>query len=65
MESPVASENILLDPYQSKSFLGSWKVAKKAIENKIKKVVFDRNGYHYHGRIKAVADAAREAGLKF
>ena len=32
MESPVASENILLDPYQSKSFLGSWKVAKKAIE---------------------------------
>ena len=40
-------------------------IAKKAIENKIKKVVFDRNGYPYHGRIKAVADAAREAGLKF
>ena len=37
-------------------------IAKKAIENKIKKVVFDRNGYPYHGRIKAVADAAREAG---
>ena len=40
-------------------------IAKKAIENKIKKVVFDRNGYPYHGRIKAVADAAREACLKF
>ena len=40
-------------------------IAKKAIENKIKKDVFDRNSYPYHGRIKAVADAAREAGLKF
>ena len=40
-------------------------IAEKAIKNKIKKVVFDRNGCPYHGRIKAVADAAREAGLEF
>ena len=40
-------------------------VAKKCLENKIEKVVFDRNGFPYHGRISAVADAARKAGLKF
>ncbi len=40
-------------------------VAKKALEAGISTVVFDRNGYLYHGRVKAVADAAREAGLKF
>ena len=40
-------------------------IANKAIKNKISEVVFDRNGNSYHGRIKAVADAAREAGLKF
>jgi len=40
-------------------------VAEKAQEKGIKKVVFDRGGYLYHGRIKALADAAREAGLDF
>ena len=40
-------------------------VAKKAIENKIEKVVFDRAGFIFHGRVKAVADGAREGGLKF
>jgi large subunit ribosomal protein L18 len=40
-------------------------VAKKALERQIENVVFDRNGYLYHGRIKALADGAREAGLKF
>src|SRR4030095_7309546 len=41
------------------------KLAEKAKENNITKVVFDRNGYLYHGRVKAIADAAREAGLEF
>ncbi|MEK6616158.1 MAG: 50S ribosomal protein L18 [Bacteroidota bacterium] len=40
-------------------------LAKKAVEKGIKDVVFDRNGFLYHGRVKAVADGAREAGLKF
>ena len=40
-------------------------IASKAIKSKVKEVVFDRNGNRYHGRVKAVADAAREAGLKF
>lgn len=40
-------------------------IAKKAIEKKITNVVFDRGGYRYHGRVKAVADGAREGGLKF
>ncbi len=40
-------------------------LAKICLEKKIDKVVFDRNGYLYHGRVKALADAAREAGLSF
>jgi large subunit ribosomal protein L18 len=40
-------------------------VAKRAVEKGITNVVFDRGGYLYHGRVKALADAAREAGLKF
>jgi len=40
-------------------------IAKRAIAKSISQVVFDRSGYLYHGRIKALADAAREAGLKF
>jgi len=40
-------------------------IAKKALEQGVKKVVFDRCGYLYHGRVKALAEAAREAGLEF
>jgi len=40
-------------------------VAERAKQKGIEKVVFDRNGYKYHGRVKAVADGAREAGLDF
>jgi large subunit ribosomal protein L18 len=40
-------------------------VAEKALALKVERVVFDRNGYLYHGRIKALAEAAREKGLKF
>jgi large subunit ribosomal protein L18 len=40
-------------------------IAKKAQASGISKVVFDRNGFIYHGRVRALADAAREAGLEF
>ncbi|MDO5046975.1 MAG: 50S ribosomal protein L18 [Anaerococcus sp.] len=40
-------------------------IGKKALDNGIEEVVFDRNGYLYHGKVKALADAARDAGLKF
>ena len=41
------------------------KVAEKAIASGVQEIVFDRNGYLYHGRVKALADAAREGGLDF
>jgi large subunit ribosomal protein L18 len=44
--------------------VGSY-LAKKALEKNVKNVVFDRSGYKYHGRVKAVAEGAREGGLVF
>ncbi len=41
------------------------RIAEKAREKGIEKVAFDRSGFKYHGRVKALAEAAREAGLKF
>jgi large subunit ribosomal protein L18 len=40
-------------------------IAKRALEKNIKEIVFDRSGYLYHGKIKALAESAREGGLKF
>ena len=55
-------------PFDSKvsmaNFVGKL-VAQQAVEKGIKKIVFDRNGFLYHGRVKALADGAREAGLDF
>lgn len=48
-----------------KSVLVGKQLAQKAIDAGITKVVFDRNGYLYHGRVKSLADAAREGGLIF
>jgi len=48
-----------------KSKIVGLKTAEKAISQNIKKVVFDRNGYLYHGRVKALAEGAREGGLIF
>lgn len=49
---------------EAAKFVGAL-VAKRALEKGITKVVFDRGGYRYHGRVKALADAAREGGLDF
>jgi large subunit ribosomal protein L18 len=52
-------------PKVEKSKMVGEAIAKKATELGLKKIIFDRNGYVYHGRIKAVADGAREGGLDF
>ena len=52
------------DDVAAAAFLGGV-IAKKALDAGIESVVFDRGGYIYHGKIQALADAAREAGLKF
>jgi large subunit ribosomal protein L18 len=52
-------------PKIEKSKMVGEAIAKKAVELGVKKVVFDRSGYVYHGRVKAVADGAREGGLDF
>ena len=52
-------------PKKEQAFKVGEAVAKKALEAGISEVVFDRNGYLYHGRVKEVAEGARKGGLKF
>lgn len=66
----VAAASSTAKGFSADSKLGAAKavgeqVAKACLEKGISTVVFDRSGYRYHGRVRALADAAREAGLKF
>jgi large subunit ribosomal protein L18 len=65
MDNNMLKEVAKADSKMKISTIVGTAIANNALKNKVKKVVFDRNGYPYHGRVKAVADAAREAGLKF
>jgi len=49
----------------AKAYLAGKLLAEKAKAKKVEKIVYDRGGYKYHGRVKAVADGARDGGLKF
>ena len=64
LQKDVKAELQNTDDVAAAAYLGTV-IGKKAIEAGIEKVVFDRGGYIYHGKVKALADAAREAGLKF
>jgi large subunit ribosomal protein L18 len=64
LEKDVKSELKKTNDVEAAAYVGKL-IAKKAIEKNIKDVVFDRGGFLYHGKIKALADAAREAGLNF
>jgi large subunit ribosomal protein L18 len=64
-QSPELREELQGKKKSEKAVLVGQLVAKKGLEREINKVVFDRNGFIYHGRVKAVADGAREGGLLF
>ncbi|WP_317854652.1 50S ribosomal protein L18 [Chakrabartyella piscis] len=64
MESEVASKVEFTSTVAAAAVVGEV-IAKKAVEKGITEVVFDRGGFVYHGKVKALADAAREAGLQF
>ena len=64
LQKDVNAELEYTDNVAAAAHLGSV-VGKKALDAGITEVVFDRGGYIYHGKVKALADAAREAGLKF
>lgn len=64
LQKDVKAELEYTDDVKAAAYLGTV-IGKKALETGIESVVFDRAGYIYHGKVKALADAAREAGLKF
>lgn len=64
LQKDVKAELANTDDVAAAAHLGTV-IGKKALEAGITEVVFDRGGYIYHGKVKALADAAREAGLKF
>ena len=65
IDKSLASEVKKAKTKLDKSVIVGKKIGSIAMDKKISNVIFDRNGYNYHGRIKALADAAREAGMKF
>ena len=65
LDSSVTSDDLQGKTKTEQAKLVGKLVAERAIDAGIKEVVFDRGGYKYHGRVKALADASREAGLKF
>jgi large subunit ribosomal protein L18 len=64
LQKDVKAELEKTNDTKAAAYLGTV-IAKKALEKGIKEVVFDRGGYLYHGRVAALAEAAREAGLEF
>jgi len=64
LEKAIAQNLKNTSNLEAASFLGA-EVAKRALEKNISEVVFDRAGYSYRGKVKALAEAARSAGLKF
>ena len=64
LQKDVKAELEKTNNVDAAAYLGTV-IAKRAIEAGIKEVVFDRGGFIYHGKVKALADAAREAGLEF
>ena len=64
MESEIASKVEFTNTIEAAQAVGE-AIAKKALDKGITEVVFDRGGFVYHGKVQALADAAREAGLQF